>query len=70
MNPKFTVVSAEELFVTKIGVTGTPISSNAPGRKFPYLKYIITGGILLTIGIIAYKIAKQKTSKIKFKKNE
>ena len=69
MNPKFTIVSQEKLFQSEIGVTGSPVPDNGPGRKNPLLKYIIVGGILILTGVVAYHITKPKESKLKFKKD-
>ncbi len=63
MNPKFTLVSPEELIGTEISVSSNSISSNGPGRKNPLLKYIIVGGILVSVGICAYFIIKDKEAK-------
>jgi len=70
MNPKFTIVSPEEFLSTGTGVSGNPIPNNGPGRKNPYLKYVILGGILIVTVVVAYHITKPKELKLKLKKDE
>jgi hypothetical protein len=70
MKPNYTIVPATELFATEIGISGAPLPSNGPGKKAPFLKYIIVGGVIVGAVILAYNIHKHSIPKIKISKNE
>jgi hypothetical protein len=70
MKPNYTIVPATELFATEIGISGAPLPSNGPGRKSPFLKYLIVGGIIVFGVVAAYHLHKAKTPKIITRKNE
>lgn len=70
MTEHFNLIPAEELFATEIGISGTPLPSNGPGRKNPYLKYIIVGGIVIGSIVIAYHLHKQTIPKVIPRKND
>lgn len=63
-------IPATELFATEIGISGAPLPTNGPGRKNPFIKYIIVGGVLVGAFILAYYLQKQPTPKIKRRENE
>jgi len=70
MKPNYTIVPATELFATEIGISGAPLPSNGPGRKSPFLKYLIVGGIIVCGVAAAYHLHKAKIPKIIPRKNE
>jgi hypothetical protein len=63
-------IPATELFATEIGISGAPLPTNGPGRKSPLLKYLIVGGIVGGMILLAYKLNKKSTPKIIPRKNE
>lgn len=69
MNDTIRTIPATELFATEIGISGSPLPSNGPGRKSPLLKYIIVGGIVVGAVLLAYHLHKKSIPKIKFSKN-
>ena len=69
MNKIFRNISASELFATNIGVSGAPIPPNGPGEKYPLIKYIVIGVILVTTFVMAYKIHRNLKQKITIKNN-
>ena len=64
MNKIFRNISASELFATNIGVSGAPIPPNGPGEKYPLIKYIVIGVIVVTTCVMAYKIHRNVMQKI------
>ena len=63
-------MSASELFATNIGVSGAPIPPNGPGEKYPLIKYIIVGGLIVGALALAYHLNKKSIPKIIPKKDE
>ena len=57
-------MSASELFATNIGVSGAPIPPNGPGEKYPLIKYIVIGVIVVTTFVMANKMHKNLMQKI------
>ena len=57
-------MSASELFTTNIGVSGAPSPPNGPGEKYPLIKYIVIGVILVTTFVLAHEIHKNLKQKI------
>ena len=70
MKETFTRVSATELFATEIGVSGAPLPTNGPGRKYPLVKYLILGGLILGVIALAHHLSKNQSVTIKSRKNE
>jgi hypothetical protein len=66
----YRTVRASELCATEIGVTGAPLPSNGPGRKSPFLKYLIVGGIVIGTVVLAYHLHKKSLPKLIPRKNE
>ena len=64
MNKIFRNISASELFATNIGVSGAPIPPNGPGEKYPLLKYIVIGVIVVTTFVMAHEMHKNLMQKI------
>jgi hypothetical protein len=70
MKDIYRTIPASELFATEVGISGAPLPSNGPGRKYPILKYIIVGGLIVCAFALAYNFNKSSHPKIKSKKDE
>ena len=70
MKETFRTISATELFATEVGISGAPLPSNGPGRKNPFIKYIIVGGLIVGAFALAYCLNKKSIPKIIPKKDE
>jgi len=70
MKETFRTISATELFATEVGIGGSPLPSNGPGRKNPLIKYIIVGGLIVGAFALAYHLNKKSIPKIIPKKDE
>lgn len=70
MSEHFNRIPTKELFATEIAISGAPLPSNGPGRKSPYLKYVILGGIVIGFIVIAYHLHKQTIPKVIPRKND
>jgi hypothetical protein len=70
MKETFRKISATELFATEVGIGGSPLPSNGPGRKNPLIKYIIVGGLIVGAFALAYHLNKKSIPKIIPKKDE
>ncbi len=70
MIDKIRVIPATELFATEIGISGAPLPSNGIGKKFPIIKYLFIGGIIVGAVIVAYQLHKPTLQIIKPTKNE
>jgi len=70
MKDIYRTITASELFATNIGISGSPLPSNGPGRKNPLIKYIIVGGLIVGALALAYHINKKSIPKIIPKKDE
>lgn len=66
----YRTITSSELFATEIGISGAPIPTNGPGKKYPFLKYFIVGGLVVSVFAFAYYFNKQRIPKIKPLKNE
>jgi hypothetical protein len=70
MIDKIRVIPATDLFATEIGISGAPLPSNGIGKKFPIIKYMIIGGIIIGVLSVAYRLHKPTLTILKPTKNE